>query len=88
MQSGAAATYIDGRKVAGTGSAPRGQARKLGVTTIVGYGFPGRFNEVGTVNQPARPFFTPAMAAEVQGGMGAIPLRIIRRLANVRRHAT
>ncbi len=27
---------------------------------IVGYGFPGRFQELGTVNQPARPFLTPA----------------------------
>jgi len=28
---------------------------------IVGYGFPGRFQELGTIHQRARPFLTPAV---------------------------
>jgi hypothetical protein len=35
------------------------------VVAIIGFGFPARFNEVGTIRQPARPFFTPS-AREVQ----------------------
>lgn len=88
VQTGAAVTYVDGQKVAGRGTMPRSGRTNQGIMTAVGYGFPGRFNEVGTVHQPARPFLTPAIAAEVRGGMGAIPRRILRRLANVRRHAT
>jgi hypothetical protein len=84
--SGAAVTYVDGKKVAGKGTAPRGMASAAAtsVVTVLGFGFPGRFREVGTVRQPPRPTLTPAMAARVQGGMRAIPLRIIKRLARVR----
>lgn len=32
-----------------------------GIVAIAGFGFPGRFQETGTTNQPARPFLTPAM---------------------------
>ncbi|MCC6619467.1 MAG: hypothetical protein IT341_10575 [Chloroflexi bacterium] len=31
------------------------------IQIIAGFGFPGRFQELGTVNHPAQPFFTPAM---------------------------
>jgi hypothetical protein len=30
------------------------------VVAIIGFGFPGRFNEAGTIRQPARPFLTPS----------------------------
>jgi hypothetical protein len=82
--SGAAVTYVDGKKVAGKGTAPRGAAPASGVVTILGFGFPGRFREVGTVRQPPRPTLTPAMTGRVQGGMRAIPLRLVKRLAKVR----
>lgn len=90
VKSGSAVTYVDGKKVASVGptGAPRGAVPKQGVVTIVGYAFPGRFQEVGTVHQAARPVLTPAMVAEIQGGIAAIPRRILKRLANVRRNAT
>lgn len=33
------------------------------VFAIVGFGFPGRFQEGGTINHPAQPFLTPAVSA-------------------------
>lgn len=42
-------------KPRGTGPVP-----KVGAAAVIGFGFPGRFNELGTVNQPARPFLGPA----------------------------
>ena len=35
----------------------------LGATVIFGYGFPGRFQEVGTIRQRGKPFLTPATLA-------------------------
>jgi hypothetical protein len=31
-----------------------------GIAAIAGFGFPGRFQEFGTVHHPAQPFLTPA----------------------------
>lgn len=48
--------------------------RVRGTTAIVGiagFGFPGRFQETGTKNQPARPWFTPAVV-RVKGVAGEI----------------
>lgn len=85
VRSGRAVTYVNGQKVStAPGTAPLRGINRQGVVTVVGYGFPMRFFELGTINQPARPRLTPAMVAEVQGGMGAIPKRIIKRLAGVR----
>lgn len=54
------------RKVAGTATKPRSvRLSKTGITLIAGYGFPGRFQEMGTIHQPARPFFTPSVMAEL-----------------------
>lgn len=42
---------------------------------IVGYGFPGRFQEIGTLRQPANPFLTPAargvlpLAGQIMAGV-------------------
>jgi hypothetical protein len=33
------------------------------IFAIVGFGFPGRFQETGTINHPAQPFLTPAVDA-------------------------
>lgn len=30
------------------------------IVVVAGFGFPGRFQEAGTIHQPARPFLTPA----------------------------
>lgn len=61
--------YDGANKVAGgslEGSQPdKPRAYKVkgarGITGIAGFGFPGRFQEAGTVHQPARPWFTPAV---------------------------
>jgi hypothetical protein len=42
-------------------------ARGKEAAALVGFGFPGRFNEVGTVHQPARPFLGPAALAIASG---------------------
>lgn len=53
--------WADGKKVAGELRKPKRLNIKQGVTLIVGYGFPGRFQELGTVKMAANPFLTPAM---------------------------
>lgn len=69
------------RKVAGTATKPRSvRLPKTGATLIAGYGFPGRFQELGTINQPARPFFTPAMLEEFPGVTDALKAPVRRAL--------
>jgi hypothetical protein len=77
------ATYVDGKKVAGTGTAPRGAAGQ-GIVTVFGWGFPARFNELGTSRQPARPFFTPAVAAGIAQAAPEVAEGITLRLRRVR----
>ncbi len=45
---------------------PRAFRTGPGITGMAGFGFPGRFQETGTVNHAAQPFFTPA-AEQVAG---------------------
>lgn len=60
---GGSAAWVNGRKIGGQAAKPRGlRLNKPGVTAIAGFGFPGRFQEIGTVHQPARPFLTPSAA--------------------------
>lgn len=55
------AVFIDGRQVAGDAQVPpQADVLATGISAFVGYGFPGRFQELGTINQAARPFLTPA----------------------------
>lgn len=71
-KQGGVLAYVNGKKVAGYGQdgkqprAPRAAkvSRSQGAVVIVGYGFPGRFNEEGTVKMRSQPFLSPA-AAEV-----------------------
>jgi hypothetical protein len=90
VRSGKAVTYVDGKKVAGTGSAPRGASGALGtISTVVGYGFPGRFQELGTINHAPQAFLTPAMSSATGGQVDDRYADGIRaRLATVRKHAT
>lgn len=61
VTEGGTAVWVNGKKVGGEGNKPRGlRVQKPGATAIAGFGFPGRFQEVGTVHQPPRPFLTPA----------------------------
>ena len=45
--------------------AVRELTKRHSAVAIIGFGFPARFNEAGTINQPARPVLTP-VANEVQ----------------------
>jgi len=72
VDQGGVIAYVDRKLVAtySTGADPtvkKPRAAKLGpgVVVIAGYGFPGRFQEGGTVNQPARPFLTPRLMADL-----------------------
>lgn len=77
--------WAKGRKVGGTATKPRAaQLTKTGITLLVGYGFPGRFQELGTVRQPARPFFTPVVNRMVPGVADHLKAPVRRALAEVR----
>lgn len=65
--AGGYGVWVDGQQVAGSGDAPHGVTPGPGVTLVVGYDFPARFNEIGSAHQPGRPFFTPEVLATVPG---------------------
>lgn len=67
VTSGGVLTYVGTKKVNGWSQGglqpkkPRAVRLAQGIIkAIAGWGFPGRFQEFGTVHQPARPFATPA----------------------------
>lgn len=72
ITSGGVLVYVDGQKVDGwseLGTQPKpprtaqvSRAKGL-ILAIVGWGFPGRFQEIGTVNHPPQPFAIPAADA-------------------------
>jgi hypothetical protein len=76
--------WADGKKVAGTGPKPRAVRTKQGVTMVVGYPFPMRFYEEGTVHQPARPVLTPVMLDVAPDVANFVRLEVRPRLARVR----
>lgn len=65
--------YVNGKKVAdGSGDGtvvkpPRDLriSRTAGIAGAIGFGFPARFQEIGTAHQPARPFLSPAVMSVV-----------------------
>jgi HK97 gp10 family phage protein len=86
VTNGGALLYRGRNKLAGVGldgRQPRPpRAAKVSanpdlIQAIVGYGFPGRFQEFGTVRQPARPFLTPA-AQQVIPNAGPIMASVVR----------
>lgn len=82
------ATVVNRRRVASAGpvtNIPRdGILPPASIGTVVGWGFPGRFLELGTVDTAAQPFLTPAMGS-VTGGAGAVvAAKIEQHLAKVR----
>ena len=68
IDSGTAVTYLDGKVVAGPAPgrirAGRGAAPKAS-GTVVGWGFPGRFLNNGTIYISPRNWVTPAFVAEL-----------------------
>ena len=73
------------RKAAGTASKPRTvRLSKTGITLVAGYDFPGRFQELGTIHQPARPFFTPSVVGEIPATEDHLRAPVRQALAGVR----
>lgn len=92
VTQGGALAYVGDKKVGGwsqRGTQPkkpraykvRGQGA---ITAIAGFGFPGRFQEMGTVHHAAQPFLTPAAnrtvdhAAEIMAPIVSAELRKAR----------
>lgn len=61
VETGAFIVVRGGDEVAGTAELPRSVDPGRGVTLAVGYDFPGRFLEGGTIKMAAQPFVTPAV---------------------------
>jgi hypothetical protein len=66
-KQGGVLVMVNGQKTAGwsqRGTQPKKpravRGMKQGVVAVVGFGFPARFAEMGTVRTPAKPFFAPA----------------------------
>lgn len=77
--------WADGKKVAGTAQKPRSVRVKSGVTLICGYGFPARFQSLGTIHIPPNPgwFVTPVMT-DAPGAERFLKPAVRKRLAGVR----
>jgi len=70
-KQGGVLVYVGGEKVHGwsqRGGQPgkpralRAKVRGSSVLMVAGFGFPGRFAELGTIDTPAQPFLSPASA--------------------------
>lgn len=71
VTTGTAGGWIDGRKIGGRSPKPRGAIPPTGIAAVASFGFPGRFQELGTIHHGAQPFLTPAVDA-VTPHMGPI----------------
>jgi hypothetical protein len=77
--------WAHGKKVAGGAAKPRTlRVKKMGIVLVCGEGFPGRFQELGTVNMPPQPHVTPAMLQVLHGAAGYIRPKMRAALARVR----
>jgi hypothetical protein len=100
VRSGGVLAYVDRKLVATTATGagtdgdptvkkPRAAKLADGIVIIGGFGFPARFQEAGTVNQPARPFLTPELMATVPDAGGFVRLACVRhKVISARRTAT
>lgn len=68
VRNGGVLGFIGRKKIAGFGLDGRQPTKPRAVRLIdrrtqvvVGFGFPGRFQELGTIRQPARPFLAPVV---------------------------
>ncbi len=82
VKRGGTGVWVNGKKTGGNASKPR-QLRldKPGATAIVGYGFPARFEEIGTVDTPSHPFLTPGVMRTLPDAEVHISPAVQRRLA-------
>jgi hypothetical protein len=89
-KQGGVLAYVGNKKVAGwsiRGPQPkkprsaRATTKEHSVVVLAGFGFPARFNEGGTINQPPRPVLTPELRAQ-QGGIPGVVGDIARPQIN------
>jgi hypothetical protein len=72
------------RKAAGTATKPRAvRLSRTGITLVAGFGFPGRYQELGTIRQPARPFLTPRVLEELPAVNDHLGPPVRRELATI-----
>lgn len=92
VTTGGVITYVDGKRIdawSETGLAPK-QPRRIavrkivGAMAVVGYGFPGRFQELGTSHNPPQPFLMPAARAVASRASGIMRQATAYRLARLR----
>ena len=93
VTSGGTLVYVGSKKV--DGWSMRGQQPKKprrfrvpktqGVAAIAGFGFPGRFQEFGTVNQRAQPFLAPARDRVIPRAVAILRQAAAYRIARLRR---
>lgn len=62
--SGTVVSYDEGREVVRSGPGTVREAEQPQLGTVVGFGFPSRFLETGTVNMSPRPSLGPAIDEE------------------------
>jgi len=76
--------FLNGVQVAGSGSRPgREWVSARGVVGFAGFGFPGRFQELGTVNQSPRPFLMPSFERQMNYLDAHMRPAMMARLATV-----
>jgi len=84
IETGSTVAYVLGKKVGGTAKKPKAmKVKSMGVAIAGGFGFPAHFAEFGTINEPARPFLTPALMETVPGAGPYIGAAVADRLATV-----
>lgn len=77
--------WSNGKKVAGDGTKPRSvRVRAHGAVLIAGAGFPGWFQEGGTIHHPPQPFVTPVMESLLPDAGQYIKPKVRARMARVR----
>lgn len=85
---GSVVTFVDRRKVASFGPLSRiprsGRVPPVGTVSVVGFGFPGRLRETGTIYVPASPFLTPSVAEVIPSAADLVAVAIRGRLKGVR----
>jgi hypothetical protein len=61
VTTGAWGVWVGGRKVAGNAKKPRSvRVKSHGIVAVAGFGFPGRFQELGVVHHGPQPFLIPS----------------------------
>lgn len=85
---GSVVTMVDRRKVASFGPLSRiprsGRVPAVGTVSVVGFSFPGRFKETGTIYNPAEPFLTPSVAEVIPDAAALVAAAVAKRLQRVR----